>query len=173
MQNPTAVPIDGTDIVRIVVGEDRLDVYNAPALRDLSVQLVSELKYRQILDLEGVYDADSTSLGVMVGADRRAHGGGGALVLFNVGANLAHTLSITSLDKTLIIASDLESAVAFFNPLPAEYEDDPEPTPANGEHGTYATCSEPIHYIDCPHGGWWNHDVQPADGHDAEIGGPA
>jgi anti-anti-sigma factor len=123
MQNPTAVPVEGTDIVRIVVGADRLDVYNAPALRALSVQLVSELKYRQILDLEGVRDADSTSLGVIVGAGKRA-----TLVLANVGPGLAHTLRITGLDKTLIIASDVESAVAFFQPPQIEDDDEPEPS---------------------------------------------
>lgn len=30
-----------------------------------------------------------------------------------------------------------------------------------------ATCSQPAHWIDCPTGGWWAHEVHPADGHDA------
>ncbi len=116
MNKPTVVPVDDTGIVRIVVGAGRLDVYNAPLLREVSVQLVGELKYRQILDLEGVRDADSTGLGVIVGAEKRALDHGGCLVLVNVGADLAHTLRITGLDKRLVIACDIESAIAFFTP---------------------------------------------------------
>jgi anti-anti-sigma factor len=136
MQNPTVMPVEGTDIVRIVVGADRLDVYNAPSLRALSVQLVSELKYRQILDLEGVRGADSTSLGVIVGAGKRA-----TLVLANVDPDLAHTLKITGLDKTLVIASDIDSAVAFFQPPQIEEDDDPEP-------GEPDLSNEPLGEID-------------------------
>lgn len=119
VQTPTAVPIEGTDITRIVIGADRFDVYNAPALRELTVDLVRTLRYRQVLDLDGVRDADSTGLGVMVGADKRALAHGGALVLVNVGVGLAHTLRITGLDRYFTIACDLASAVAFFNiPFP-------------------------------------------------------
>jgi hypothetical protein len=54
-----------------------------------------------------------------------------------------------------------------------EHEDGPEPTPRDGEHGTCAACGGAIRYIDCPTGGWWAHETHPADGHDAELGGPA
>lgn len=30
------------------------------------------------------------------------------------------------------------------------------------------TCQQPIHWVDCPTGGWWRHDQHPADNHDAE-----
>jgi anti-anti-sigma factor len=135
MPKPTVVPIEGTDIVRIVIGADRLDVYNAPALRELSVGLVRGLKYRQILDLEGVESADSYGLGVIVGMENRVLGHGGALVLVNVGAGIAATLNITGLDKRFVIACDLASAVAFFNPPPVEEDDEPEPE--GGEPETY------------------------------------
>ena len=125
MQTPTVVLAEGTDITRIVVGADRLDVYNAPALRELSVDLARTLRYRQILDLQDVRDADSTGLGVIVGMGNRAIGHGGALVLVNVGVDLAYTLRITGLDKRLVIASDLTSAVAFFNiPFPLDEDDE-------------------------------------------------
>ncbi|MGW5387170.1 hypothetical protein [Nocardia sp. NPDC003963] len=29
------------------------------------------------------------------------------------------------------------------------------------------TCHTGIHWIDCPTGGWWAHDIHPADHHDA------
>ncbi|MCX4778129.1 hypothetical protein [Streptomyces sp. NBC_01264] len=28
-------------------------------------------------------------------------------------------------------------------------------------------CGGGITWIDCPTGGWWAHDIHPADGHDA------
>jgi anti-anti-sigma factor len=182
MQNPAAVPIDGTDIMRIVVGENRLDVYNAPALRELTVQLVSELHYKQILDLDGVCDADSSGLGVTYGADKRALSHGGKLVLVNVGEKLANTLRITGLTKRLIVAPDLESAIAFFNPPQTGDEDDTEPQPTSGDHGTCTRCGGEIWYWEAT--AWngveeevldsgWSHCSHPADGHDAELGGPA
>jgi anti-anti-sigma factor len=116
VQNPTVVPVDGTTIVRIVVQEQRLDSYAAPALRDVTTQLISELKFRQILDLDGVKGADSTGLAVIYGSEKRAWKHGGALVLVNVGVDLAHTLRITGLDKIVTIASDLDSAIAYFTP---------------------------------------------------------
>jgi hypothetical protein len=29
------------------------------------------------------------------------------------------------------------------------------------------TCESFIRWIDCPTGGWWAHEIHPADGHDA------
>lgn len=182
MQNPTVIPVEGTDIVRIVVGETRLDVYNVAALRELTVQLASELRCKQILDLDGVYDADSSGLGVIYGANKRALSHGGNLVLANVGEKLANTLRITGLTKILTVAADLDSAIAYFNPPQLEDENDPEPKPTSGDHGTCTRCGGEIWYWEAT--AWngveeevldagWSHTVHPTDGHDAELGGPA
>lgn len=64
----------------------------------------------------------------------------------------------------------------------ADYETDADPKPRDGEHGTCATCGGEIHYWEYTR--WngveddvldahWSHVEHPADGHDAEIGGPA
>lgn len=64
----------------------------------------------------------------------------------------------------------------------AGYETDPDPKPRDGEHGTCAVCGGEIHYWEATV--WngveddvidthWSHVQHPADGHDAEIGGPA
>lgn len=45
--------------------------------------------------------------------------------------------------------------------------------PYDGMHGTCTKCGGQIFYQDCPTGGWWIHEVHPADNHDAEFGGPA
>lgn len=36
--------------------------------------------------------------------------------------------------------------------------------------GTCNKCYKTCHYIDCPTGGWWAHDIHPADDHDADPG---
>lgn len=52
---------------------------------------------------------------------------------------------------------------------------DPD-VPRDGERARCSGCGTGIRYQDCPTGGWWVHDVHPADGHDAEPrpvpGGP-
>lgn len=54
-----------------------------------------------------------------------------------------------------------------------EADADEGPEPAAGDHGTCAVCGGGIRYQSCPTGGWWIHDTHPADGHDAQLGGPA
>lgn len=62
------------------------------------------------------------------------------------------------------------------------YEMDADPKPRDGDHGTCAICGGEIHYWEAT--AWngveddvidthWSHVQHPADGHDAEIGGPA
>jgi hypothetical protein len=48
-----------------------------------------------------------------------------------------------------------------------------ETAPRDGEHGTCARCGQPIEYLGEPYGAWWTHKSAPADGHGAELGGPA
>jgi hypothetical protein len=54
-----------------------------------------------------------------------------------------------------------------------DWEPDDAPEPSDGEHGTCAACGGEIGFQDAPGGGWWIHDTHPADGHDAQSGGPA
>lgn len=55
----------------------------------------------------------------------------------------------------------------------SRYETGPEPKLRDGEFGTCAHCNQPIEYLGEPYGAWWTHKSAPADGHDAELGGPA
>lgn len=63
--------------------------------------------------------------------------------------------------------------VATADPEAHMYETDSEPPLFDGQHGACAPCGQPIRYVDCPTGGWWAHEVHPADDHDAALGGPA
>lgn len=69
-----------------------------------------------------------------------------------------------------------------FQPEELGRETDADPTPRDGDHGTCAICGGEIHYWE--YSRWngveddvldsrWSHVEHPADGHDAEIGGPA
>lgn len=49
----------------------------------------------------------------------------------------------------------------------AAMADDESEFLADGQRGTCAPCGQPIRYVDCPTGGWWAHEVHPADDHDA------
>jgi hypothetical protein len=54
----------------------------------------------------------------------------------------------------------------------AGYETDADPKPRDGEHGTCVFgCA--IRYFERDGLSWWAHETEPADGHDAEIGGSA
>jgi hypothetical protein len=55
---------------------------------------------------------------------------------------------------------------------PGEHETGAEPQPRDGERATCVFgCA--IRYIEQDGIGWWAHDEEPADRHDAELGGPA
>src|SRR5205823_2432821 len=59
----------GGTTVLAVKGE--VDVYTAPRLREKLVELVSQGKYKIVVNLEGVDFLDSTGLGVLVGGLKR------------------------------------------------------------------------------------------------------
>jgi hypothetical protein len=66
---------------------------------------------------------------------------------------------------------------------PDEYEGDAAPpTPVHGTRGTCGICGGDIEYVEATAwngyevdvlDAWWAHRQHPADGHDAEIEGPA
>src|SRR5260370_37455534 len=60
---------DGIEVVD-VGGE--IDIYTAPRLRELLIDLVSKRSYQLVVNLDKVEFLDSTRLGVLVGGLRRA-----------------------------------------------------------------------------------------------------
>lgn len=58
---------------------------------------------------------------------------------------------------------------------PTVRQDDPLFTPKvvaalmSPRAGTCHVCSQPMHWLAAPTGGWWAHDVHPDDGHDARA----
>ena len=65
---------DGIEVVDV---GDEIDIYTAPRLRELLIDLVSKGSYQLVVNLEKVGFVDSTGLGVLVGGLKRvrAHDG--------------------------------------------------------------------------------------------------
>ena len=91
-----------------------VDVYTAPKFRERLIELVSEGKYRIVVDLEGVDFLDSTGLGVLVGGLKRLRSKeeeGGDLVLVCTQTRILKVFEITGLTKVFKIYDSVDAAV--------------------------------------------------------------
>lgn len=98
---------DGRAVVT-VGGE--LDVYTSAELRDELLALSGAGHHRLALVLDGLRFCDSSGLGVLVGAYKRATAGGGGVALVDVRDPLLRTLRITGLLRVLPAFSELAEA---------------------------------------------------------------
>ena len=69
---------DGIEIVDV---EGEIDVYTAPRLRELLIELVNTGFYQLVVNMEKVEFLDSTGLGVLVGGLKRVRAHDGSLDL--------------------------------------------------------------------------------------------
>ena len=107
-------PVGGVDrqsgaVVIHLVGE--LDLYNAPEVRTVLLELCSEQPERLVVDLGEVDFVDSTALGVLIEArtkldDRRT------FLLAAPGLETHRALSISGLDRHLAVHDTVDSALA-------------------------------------------------------------
>ena len=67
---------DGIEIVDV---EGEIDVYTAPRLRELLIDLVNKNNYQLVVNMEKVEFLDSTGLGVLVGGLKRVRAHDGSL----------------------------------------------------------------------------------------------
>lgn len=92
---------DGQRVVLTLTGD--LDVHNAPLARDLIAATLGQGRATLVLDLSAVSFADSSGLGVLVGALKAARVAGCSLVLQAPSPRLRHLLAVTGLNRVFDI----------------------------------------------------------------------
>jgi len=96
----------------VVTATGEVDLSSASLLREaIGAHLLAD-RADVVVDLSAVTFLDSTGLGLLVGAAKRARNAGGSLRLVCDNPRVLRVLRITGLDKTLPLYPDLESGVA-------------------------------------------------------------
>lgn len=88
-----------------------LDLATAPSLRAALLEAANEGKHDIIVDLSQLEFLDSTGLGALIGAQRRALEYNGCLRLIVSDGPIQRLLTITGLMKVLPVYASLESAL--------------------------------------------------------------
>jgi len=84
----------------VVVPKGEIDVHTATALRDCLTDLIEQGTRQLVVDLHETSFIDSTGLGVLVGALKRARQADGDLVLAAPRRSIAKVFEVTGMDKT-------------------------------------------------------------------------
>ncbi len=98
--------------VAIVGAQGEVDVFTAPGLDAELDALVSGGDSRLVVDLSGVAFLDSTGLGVLVKALKRAREADGWLRLVVTGDRIRKIFEITGLDASIPIFDTAQDAIA-------------------------------------------------------------
>ena len=100
---------DGIEVVD-VGGE--IDIYTAPRLRELLIDLAGKNTCQLIVNLEKVEFLDSTGLGVLVGGLKRVRAHDGSLDLVCTQERILKIFRVTGLTKVFGIHETVEQAIA-------------------------------------------------------------
>ena len=101
---------DGSCVVAL---EGEVDVYTAPRLKDALVEAIADGCANVVVDLDKVAFIDSSGLGVLVGALRRAKERGGTVRLVCTREGILKIFRITGLDKVFPIFASRDEASEF------------------------------------------------------------
>jgi anti-sigma B factor antagonist len=99
------------DGIRVVDVEGEIDVYTAPRLRELLIELVNKGDYQLVVNMEKVEFLDSTGLGVLVGGLKRVRAHDGSLDLVCRQERILKIFRITGLTKVFGIHDTVEEAI--------------------------------------------------------------
>ena len=100
---------DGIEVVDV---EGEIDIYTAPRLRELLIDLAGKNNYQLIVNLEKVGFLDSTGLGVLVGGLKRVRPHEGWLDLVCTQERILKIFRITGLTKVFGIYQTVDQAIA-------------------------------------------------------------
>jgi anti-sigma B factor antagonist len=99
---------DGFEVVDV---EGEIDVYTAPRLRELLIDLVNHGEYKLILNLGRVEFLDSTGMGVLVGGLKRVRAHDGSMYLVCTQERILKIFRITGNNMVLPIFDTVDEAV--------------------------------------------------------------
>jgi anti-sigma B factor antagonist len=100
--------ISDSDGVRVIALHGPVDVSAAMALRDLLGQQIDSPGARILLDLSDVPLIDSSGIGILVTAHRRAEGQGARFALAGAAGPVARVFEMTRTNKLLSIHATVE-----------------------------------------------------------------
>ena len=103
---------DSKDGIEVVTVEGEIDIYTAPRLRELLIDLASTGRCQLIVDLDKVGFLDSTGLGVLAGALKRVRPHDGWLDLVCTQERILNIFKITGLTKVFGIYQSVDQAIA-------------------------------------------------------------
>lgn len=96
----------------VVSASGEIDVATAPELRERLVDLITDGTAQVIMDLEHVDFIDSTGLGVLVGAVRRARAADGDVRLVCTNSRILKIFGVTGLDEVFTVAGSIDDAAS-------------------------------------------------------------
>ena len=99
---------DGIEVIDV---QGEIDMYTAPRLRELLIDLVSQGSYRLVVNLGKVGFLDSTGLGVLVGGLRRVRTHDGSLDLVCTQPRILKILKVTGLTEVFGIYETVDQAI--------------------------------------------------------------
>jgi anti-sigma B factor antagonist len=100
---------DGIEVIDV---QGEIDIYTAPRLRELLIDLVGKGSYRLVVNLDKVGFLDSTGLGVLVGGLRRVRAHDGSLDLVCTQQRILKIFRITGLTEVFGIYETVDQAIA-------------------------------------------------------------
>lgn len=100
------------DDLEVVEVEGEIDVYTAPRLRELLIDLVNKGHFNLVVNMEKVEFLDSTGLGVLVGGLKRVRAHDGSLDLVCTQERILKIFRITGLTKVFGIYDSVADAKA-------------------------------------------------------------
>ena len=101
-----------TDGIEVIDVQGEIDIYTAPRLRELLINLVSTGNYQLVVNLDKVGFLDSTDLGVLAGALRRVRAHDGSLDLVCTQQRIRKIFRITGLTEVFGIYETVDQAIA-------------------------------------------------------------
>jgi len=98
---------DGWEVLAV---RGEVDAYTSPRLRERLAEVMDRGEYRVVVDIEGVEFMDSTGLGVLVSALKRAKEHDGEISIVCTSPQILRVLAITGLDKVFRVAATVGEA---------------------------------------------------------------